>query len=143
LLSYDKLPQRFKDRIDKTDSCWLWTRPLNGHGYAQLKYQGVWYRAHTYVYEALVGVISDGLQLDHLCRVRHCVNPEHLEPVTSRENTLRGEGITAKLARRDSCNHGHKFTSENVYVGTDGYRRCRTCRSNQRRNRSRTKSTAV
>jgi len=112
--------------------CWIWTGRINVDGYGTL---GSRY-AHRVVYEELVGEIPDGLHLDHLCRVRSCVRPLHLEPVTQRENTLRGQNFCAVKARQTHCIHGHEFTPANTYVRTNGTRQCRTCRAEtQRRNR--------
>ena len=95
--------------------------------------------AHRWSYEYHVGPIPDGLQLDHLCRVRHCVNPQHLEPVTARENTLRGMSFVAHLAARTECINGHPLTGGNLRMeGT--VRRCRACkREEARRRRARQK----
>ncbi|TDD77726.1 HNH endonuclease [Actinomadura rubrisoli] len=81
---------------------------------------------HRFVYESLVGPIPEGLVLDHLCRVRACCNPAHLEPVTDRVNILRGASITAANARKTHCDHGHEFTSQNTYRHR-GRRLCRAC----------------
>lgn len=70
--------------------CWLWSSGQQGHGYGAYSYGGKSIAAHIYVYQLLVGPVPRGLELDHLCRVRHCVNPDHLEPVTHLENTVRG-----------------------------------------------------
>jgi hypothetical protein len=84
---------RFLSRVNKTDSCWLWTAHVHPvTGYVQFRIGGRGGKmvlAHRWSYEHYVGAIPAGLQIDHLCRVRHCVNPEHLEPVTPSENTLR------------------------------------------------------
>ena len=71
------------------------------------------------------------MQLDHLCRNTRCVNPEHLEAVTQRENILRGIGFAARQARQENCIHGHAFTPENTYVHK-GHRYCRACRNRRR-----------
>ncbi|MEU7240240.1 HNH endonuclease signature motif containing protein [Streptomyces sparsogenes] len=84
--------------------------------------------AHRFAYETLVGPIPEHLQLDHLCRVRHCVNPDHLEPVSSRENTRRGRSQAGINGRKTHCQKGHPFDSANTYVWK-GSRACRTCRS--------------
>jgi hypothetical protein len=119
---------RFWKRVARTDACWLWTGATTGYGYGQF-YLGLGQRrvrAHRFSYELLVGPIPDGLVLDHLCRVRLCVNPAHLEPVTQRENILRGEGTSAHHARQTHCKRGHEFTPENTYVRR-GMRTCRQC----------------
>lgn len=100
-----------------------------------------WY-AHRLAYEGLVGPIPEGLQIDHLCRVRNCVNPEHLEPVTSRENTMRGDNWSAKYAKMTTCAKGHSFDA----VTKDGKRKCKTCRrgwENARRARLKNRTTSM
>lgn len=117
--------ERFWANVDKTEDCWLWRGYLVS-GYGQFNADNKAFMAHRYAYEMLVGPIPPGLQLDHLCRVRNCVNPAHLEPVTVRENVLRGVGITAQFARATHCINGHEFTPENT--GSQGKGRyCRTC----------------
>jgi HNH endonuclease len=104
--------------------CWLWTAATN-NGYALLwdNERQKLVKAHRVAYELFIGAIPDGLELDHLCRVRHCVNPEHLEPVTRSENMLR-----SPLIRRERCSKGHPLTEGNVIYKKDGKRdRCRTC----------------
>lgn len=120
------LPQGANSRL--TTDCWLWTGRIGKRGYVD-----VWspiakktMRAHRVVYELLVGPIPDGLMLDHLCRTRHCVNPDHLEPVTVRENTLRGFGPTAQHARQTHCKRGHPFDDQNT-IHTKFGRNCREC----------------
>jgi hypothetical protein len=121
--------EQFDARWSPTDDgCWRWTGEINrvhGYGYFNKKI------AHRLAYELLIGPIPEGMVIDHLCRNRWCVNPDHMEPVTSGENVLRGEGPSAKAARKQECDHGHPFTPENTKFLTraDGrkYRRCRTC----------------
>jgi hypothetical protein len=114
--------------VTKTDACWLFVGGLTEDGYGVYMDHQVAKRAHRHAYEVMVGPIPEGLQLDHLCRVRNCVNPDHLEPVTPRENTLRGFGITAVNAAKTHCKNDHEFTAENTYVRPDGARTCRACR---------------
>ncbi len=120
---------RFWENVDLEgpDGCWLWTGTTNGVGYGQLWVEGRRVYAHRFSYELLVGLIPAGLQLDHLCRVRHCVRPDHLEPVTRRENILRGEAPSARCAAKTHCPAGHEYSPENTYVYR-GARQCRACR---------------
>lgn len=80
---------RFWSKVDKGDDCWVWTGWTDRDGYGALDVGGKFTRAHRFAYEELVGPIPEGLTIDHLCRVKHCVNPAHLEPVTAEENTRR------------------------------------------------------
>lgn len=120
-------PARFWAKVDKTETCWLWTGRLPRSGYGTLSISGKNVQAHRFAYELIVGPIPAGLQLDHLCRVRHCVNPAHLEPVTPRVNVLRGICPAALAARRSHCQRGHEFTPENTYMTPNGRRQCRAC----------------
>lgn len=102
-----RLPPRFwaKVAVDNETGCWLWTAGYRRGGYARFRYAGAGSKngaAHRFSYEKLIGPVSGGLQLDHLCRVRHCVNPAHLEPVTPRENTLRGNTLRGSKRRQNA-----------------------------------------
>lgn len=92
----DDEPRRWWSKIDVSGDCWEWTPPVGNHGYGEFARQGErrTVLAHRYAYELLVGPIPDGLEIDHLCRNKACVNPDHLEPVTKSENARR-----AALAR--------------------------------------------
>lgn len=107
--------------------CWMWMGAIHWTGYGVSGSK----LAHRASYESEFGAIPDGKQIDHLCRNRWCVNPHHLEAVTQRENIMRGEGLTAKNAKKTHCPMGHEYTAENTLhsVGRDGYtrRRCRSC----------------
>ena len=125
------LYQRFWAKVNKTDTCWLWTACARG-GYGQISAGGRSRKilsAHRVAYEMLVGPIPEGLDLDHLCRVTLCVNPKHLEPVTHRENLLRGESPSAKHARKTECLRGHPLSGANLYTNPRGHRSCKICRS--------------
>lgn len=83
--------------------------------------------AHRMAYEAFREPIPPGMQIDHLCRNPRCVNPDHMEVVTLVENVMRGNSPAAKIARRDCCPKGHRYTPETTIIRTDGYRRCAVC----------------
>ena len=111
----------------REDGCWIWTGIINGYGYGQVIDHGRRPMAHRKMYETLVGPIPEGLTLDHLCRVHACVNPGHLEPVTIRENTLRGNTTPAANAAKTHCLRGHPLAGDNLYRTPDGRRQCRAC----------------
>lgn len=138
------LPTRFEEKFieEPNTGCWLWSAGTDKDGYGTywLKSVGNNVRAHRFSYEKLVGPISDGLHIDHLCRTPCCVNPSHLEPVTCRENTLRGASAEAgrkRMLARTHCKHGHPFSSKNtkVYTRANGkqYRQCIECQRKQGR----------
>lgn len=118
--------------------CWLWLRACTARGYGTVgvgkKHTGL---AHRVSYQIMRGPIPEGMTLDHLCRTPGCVNPDHLEIVTQRENVLRGKSPCASHARKTHCSHGHEFTQDNTLRNSDGSRRCRACRDahNQARKR--------
>jgi hypothetical protein len=107
--------------------CWVTDYYRDRGGYVSLRHAGKMRKLHRLTYEAVVGSIPEGRQLDHLCRVRECCNPAHLEPVTPRVNSLRGVGPTAENAFKTHCVNGHEFTPENTRIRTNGNRRCVTC----------------
>ena len=110
---------------EPNSGCWLWLGGVN-EGYGRVRVGRKQAMAHRVMYEREVGPIPKGLTLDHLCRVRSCVNPAHLEPVTTRENTLRGVGVSALNAQKVACVRGHRFDSKNTYH-LRGKRSCRAC----------------
>jgi len=125
------LAQRFAEKVKlgaRSKDCWEWTARRDTGGYGVLKSGRKNRRAHRISYEMFVGPVPEGLQLDHLCRVRHCVNPEHLEPVTQRVNSLRSNGVSAANAKKTHCKRGHPFSGENLLVTNKGTRQCRACR---------------
>jgi hypothetical protein len=127
------LEERFWNRVTKTDNCWLWSGFLVS-GYGQFELQRtpegkrVRIYAHRFSYEQKNGSVPEGLVLDHLCRVRNCVRPSHLEAVTSRENTMRGiTGFANPHSLQTHCKHGHELTQLNIVSRSDNRRDCRTC----------------
>lgn len=111
------------------DDCWYFAGTIDGQGYGRIKTtRERSAEAHRVLYEIWVSEVPEGLVLDHLCRIRHCVNPAHLEPVTIKENILRGRA--ARLGSRTSthCTGGHRYVEGSFYIRNDnGSRRCREC----------------
>lgn len=133
--------ERFWEKVDKggPDECWPWTAATGGssgaYGVLAFKVNGrtIHQYAHRLAYELEIGPIAEGLEIDHLCRNPICVNPAHLEPVTHRENVLRGEATSAQNARKTHCIHGHLLSGANVAITKLGHRYCRACRQLRRR----------
>jgi hypothetical protein len=127
---------RFWGKVDKNGpisgvrpdlgQCWIFAGSP-AHRYGRFYIGEPSYAAHRLSYEWLVGPIPEGHEIDHLCKVTKCVNPDHLEAVTHHENILRGESPSARAARQTHCKNGHEFTPENIIPTWDGGRRCKTC----------------
>ncbi len=118
---------RFWSKVDKhsLNACWTWQAQLNEGGYGRFFNGHEQIPAHRFAYELLVGPIPEGLEPDHLCRNRDCVNPYHLEVVDHRTNVLRGQGIAARNAIKTHCPKGHPYDEQNTYLRPD--RRGRMC----------------
>ena len=133
------LRQRFEEKWEiDSKGCWIWHAFIDKAGYARLQEGGRGGRvlyAHRYSYEQHKKMIPDGLQLDHLCRVRHCVNPEHLEAVTPQMNMARGQSPTMLLHMARRCKRGHEIAGTNAKrAGPQGrYRQCGICQSDRAR----------
>ena len=119
------LTELFWSKVAPQGDCWVWSGGGTSAGYGQFKRKYV----HRLSYEEMVGEIPQGLVLDHLCRNKRCVNPDHLDPTTIGINVTRGFEALRQLA----CKRGHKRTPENTYTKPDGYQECRTCRVINRR----------
>lgn len=118
----------FSGLVIDPSGCLLWTRETDKDGYGRLKFRGRWVRVHRAMFEWFVEPIPPELEPDHLCRVRRCASPAHLELVTHRENMLRAAGFAAENAAKTHCDKGHEYTPVNTYVTPSGSRDCRTCR---------------
>lgn len=160
--------ERFLSKCDRpVDGCWLWEAGITTAGYGTLSIASRTHYAHRLAYEHFIGPIEDGMVIDHLCRMRHCVNPAHLEVVTNAENLRRGyvsrtgrnprpkpaprpkrvkrpkpeKREPRNFAQRTHCKWGHEWTAENIVIRA-GYRKCRLCAVDaQRRWEDRRKST--
>lgn len=119
--------ERFWSRVDRSGDCWLWTGSLFNSGYGRFKAERQDRCAHAWSYELMRSPVPLGLELDHLCRVRRCVNPAHLEPVTPQTNLLRGLGLASANSQKTHCVNGHEFSSENTGRASNGGRVCRRC----------------
>lgn len=129
-------------RVTRMEGCWVWKgAPFQTSGYCRIKMCGKSVLAHRAVYESLVGPIAAGMQIDHLCRNRRCVNPVHLEVVTAKVNQARGTSPASLNASKTVCDRGHELSGANLFVRSDGRRRCRTCeRASQARLRQKPES---
>lgn len=120
--------ERFNDGVLVDDNgCWLWQKAILVNGYGYFRIAGINELAHRFSYK----VFKDAPQgtIDHLCRVRHCVNPDHLEDVSPRTNILRGIGIAAQNFKKKYCIKGHPLSGTNLYRRKDrDTRECKTCR---------------
>lgn len=131
-MDIERYEKRAEDRFNRMykvveSGCWEWQGFRDKHGYGYMSYQCKNHKAARYAYSHFVGPITEGLHLDHLCRNTCCVNPSHLEPVTPRENTLRGMNVVAINARKTHCHRGHPLTEDNIQR-KNGRRICLECR---------------
>jgi hypothetical protein len=135
--------RRILSKVTVTETgCWEWGGYLDEKGYGRLVVKKRFRTAHSVLWVLERGPVPEGLELDHLCRNRACVNPDHLEPVTHRENMLRGAGPIAENAAKTHCKYGHPFDEENTILRPNrpGTRECRAC---HRRDRNKARSRRV
>ncbi len=149
------LPARFWAKVNKNGPvsdfrpdlgpCWTWTGGISVYGYVHVAIDRRRVYGHRVCYEDQVGPIPAGLFIDHLCRVRHCVNPRHLEPVTTAENNRRGMSFIPKLADKTHCPKGHPYDAANTWSSPSGKvgRQCRACHRERQAERQRRISAAT
>lgn len=138
-----RLPSRFWAKVMPCpmSGCWLWTGGSTNAGYGIVTVDGrrahtVTSTAHRWAYEALVGPVPAGLEIDHRCEQRCCCNPAHLQAVTHRVNLERSKSISTINAQAIACPSGHPYNEANTYVHPrTGYRQCRICRTAHDRKR--------
>lgn len=137
-MSLDDMPwleRQFWSRVDTTGPCWIFTGSRSKN-YGLISFAGQSYPMHRAVWEQLVGPIPDGMHLDHLCRNTICCNPDHLEPVTPKENFRRGVCLDTRKPRwfaHEACDRGHDINAEGALMWHGGKRRCRQCKNEYQR----------
>lgn len=126
--TFSSAEERLLSRVEMIPECgcWIWMGSVNRDGYGQVSLGGKMRKAHDVSYEMFIGPVPAGLELDHLCRVRCCCNPRHVEPVTHAENMRRGI-CREVIFSRTHCRAGHPYTGRNLIVTAKGLRRCREC----------------
>ena len=132
-MSAEIFQRRFWSYVDASGDCWEWNGGVGSAGYGvfyigrengRKRFEG----AHRFAWQTLVGPITDGLTIDHLCKNKTCVNPDHMELVTLAENSRRNWMSRANRSKTH-CKHGHPFSEENTRIDTEtGHRACWTCR---------------
>jgi hypothetical protein len=128
--------ENFTEKVTES-GCWIWTKALNELGYARISYLGKSWFAHRVAYIAKHGNIPEGTVIDHTCRTRCCVNPNHLEAVTQSENVRRGlRGRMNPQRQATQCKNGHEYDDSNTYWRKNGTRMCLACKQNREKNRS-------
>jgi hypothetical protein len=130
---FDFTRLRLLAKVEFGDGCWLWRGGM-ASGYGRVRYRRRQWPAHRLLYEWMGGPVPPGLDLDHLCRQPLCVRPDHLEPVSRRENLRRGNGWAGRKARQTACVHGHPLSGANLYRWRTS-RKCRACHCERERRR--------
>lgn len=120
------ISERFWAKTDRAGNCWLWTGSMDSCGYGMFKFDGSMRGAHRWAWQDANGPIPDGLEIDHLCRVRNCVNPDHMECVSHAENVRRGD-VGSLNRRKTHCPQGHPYSGANLGMSNAGRRQCLRC----------------
>lgn len=137
-MSTRRTPEQMRDHIKANttidaNGCWVWNLGLNPDGYGALWWSGISSKAYRVAYVAFVGDVAEGLVIDHLCGVRACCNPSHLEPVTQQVNLQRSAATRAsENAIKTHCPSGHEYNDENTHIYRN-MRYCKACKSERAR----------
>jgi len=131
----ESLLKRFADSIfpEPNTGCWLWGGSIAGRGYGTLTTKKKHIYAHRLSYTMYKGAIPEGLTIDHMCNNTYCVNPDHLQVLSLRENVLKNKSGPSENARKTHCKYGHPFSGENLLIEKGRFRVCRICRTNHNR----------
>ncbi len=123
------LHKRLWEKANKTETCWLWTAYINKFGYGVIgTYDKKTALAHRVSFELTKGPIPEGLEINHLCEVKNCINPDHLEAITRAEHILKTDFQGGKYQKNKThCVNGHSFQETDVYITKEGHRKCRAC----------------
>lgn len=133
-MTWQATAERFYAKVQPSNDgadCWLWTGATDPTGYGRFATEGRVALAHRVAWELMVGPIPEGMQIDHLCRRRECVNHQHLEPVPQRLNILRGSAPNARAIQTGRCKRDHDLAD--AYITPSGKRDCRICKAMRRR----------
>lgn len=129
------IENRFWSMVNKTEGCWNWLGSTCNDGYGRISTSkaGKYIYAHRFSFELKNGQIPSGMTIDHICRNRKCVNPDHLRVVSNRENILSGISPSAFHAKQTHCIHGHPFSGDNLIIRKSGGRDCKECKRNRQK----------
>lgn len=133
------IPERIWDKIVRIpeSGCWVWVGSISGRGYGEVWWKGSKAFIHVLMHKLFVGDVPTGFEVDHLCKVRCCCNPNHLEAVTHAENVKRSSAwhhVVKKHKEATHCQRGHPWTKENTYIEPNGKRRCLECKRQRMKN---------
>lgn len=123
----EKQQENFWSRVLKTNTCWMWFGCRSADGYGRFQFKRTTINAHRMAYALKKGILDKSKQIHHLCNNPSCVNPDHLEQITVRENVLLSDNPASINARKTHCNKGHPLSGDNLYCPPSGKRYCRTC----------------